>query len=161
MGVALAPSSPPLALAIGVVSHFALDAIPHWDYDLKSLKGEKWRTARENWADFVKLAADVFIGVAVAAGFLWAVAATRGLTGTGVMGLMWPAAAGAFGGVLPDLLQVVWYKWQPRWLAPVQKFHNLTHYSDILQKRPLVGALCQVVIVGVVVGVCYWVVAGE
>ena len=39
VGAALAsfvPSHPLAALVIGFASHFALDAIPHWDYPIKS-----------------------------------------------------------------------------------------------------------------------------
>jgi hypothetical protein len=33
----LVPSDPILAAAAGFASHFAIDAIPHWDYPLRSI----------------------------------------------------------------------------------------------------------------------------
>ncbi len=31
-----------LALAVAFLSHYVLDAVPHWDYDVKNLKAKRW-----------------------------------------------------------------------------------------------------------------------
>ena len=42
VGAAIAsqiPNHPVIALLAGIASHFAIDAIPHWDYPLRSIRG--------------------------------------------------------------------------------------------------------------------------
>src|SRR5437016_159257 len=69
----LMPDHPGLAFLSGVVSHFAIDAIPHWDYPLRSISvGPGSRPALTlTWSlfrDFGLIGLDACLGLAVA---LW------------------------------------------------------------------------------------------
>jgi hypothetical protein len=114
------PDHPVLAFVGGIASHFAIDAIPHWDYPLRSISiGPGSRPALTlNWSlfrDFGLIGFDACLGLAVA---LWLYAS--------------PASAGAvllgaLGGMLPDPLQFV-HKLYPREpLRTLQRFHAWIH----------------------------------
>ncbi|HTP20601.1 MAG TPA: hypothetical protein VMJ65_13410 [Solirubrobacteraceae bacterium] len=105
------------ALAVGVVSHLALDRIPHTDYDLGSRKA---------------LFADVAVATLVTAGL-----ARRHRL----------AAAGAFGGVLPDLAMVAELRTGLRVTLPL---HHANHTS--IEPPVVVGVLTQLVTVAVLTG---------
>jgi hypothetical protein len=102
--------SPRGALAAGVISHLALDRIPHTDYRLANRK-----------ALFADLAA---------AGVVTAVLARRHRL----------AAAGAFGGVLPDLAMVAELHTGMRITLPL---HHANHTS--IEPPVLVGVLTQLI----------------
>jgi hypothetical protein len=105
------------ALAVGVISHLALDRIPHTDYDLDDRKA---------------LFADVAVATLVTAGL-----ARRHRL----------AAAGAFGGVLPDLAMVAELRTGLRVTLPL---HHANHTS--IEPPVVVGVLTQLVTVAVLTG---------
>ena len=102
--------SPRGALAAGVISHLALDRIPHTDYRLGNRKA---------------LLADL-----AAATVLSAALARRHRL----------AAAGAFGGVLPDLMMVTELRTGLRLTLPL---HHANHTS--IEPPLVVGVLTQLV----------------
>ena len=116
----LMPDHPGLAFLSGVVSHFAIDAIPHWDYPLRSISvGPGSRPALTlTWSlfrDFGLIGLDACLGLAVA---LWLYASPAG---AGAVLL------GALGGILPDPLQFA-HKLYPREpLRTLQRFHVWIH----------------------------------
>ena len=101
------------ALAAGVLSHLALDRIPHTDYRLTNRKA---------------LVADL-----AAATLLSAALSRRHRL----------AAAGAFGGVLPDLIMVAELRSGLRVTLPL---HHANHTS--IEPPPVVGVLTQLITVG-------------
>jgi hypothetical protein len=103
------------ALAAGVFSHLALDRIPHTDYRLGNRK-----------ALLADLAAATLVG---------AVLARRHRL----------AAAGAFGGVLPDLLMVAELR---TGLRVTLRLHHANHTS--IEPPVAIGVLTQLVTVGLV-----------
>jgi hypothetical protein len=102
--------SPRGALAAGVISHLALDRIPHTDYRLANRKAL--------FADFA------------AASVVTAVLARRHRL----------AAAGAFGGVLPDLAMVAELRTGLRITLPL---HHANHTS--IEPPVVVGVLTQLI----------------
>ena len=107
VGAAVATTVPehPLAgFAIGFISHFIFDAIPHWDYQL-----DFFATNSLSRNDLIKLTFD-FVPALLLVWFF-------------IPALIW----GALGGLAPDALQFVYYKKKPRWLAPLQEFHLWIH----------------------------------
>jgi len=102
--------SPRGALAAGVISHLALDRIPHTDYRLDNRK-----------AMLADLAAATVL--------------TAGLTRRHRL-----AAAGAFGGVLPDLMMVTELRTGLRLTLPL---HHANHTS--IEPPLAVGVLTQLV----------------
>lgn len=116
----LMPDHPALAFVCGVASHFVIDAIPHWDYPLRSISVKRGPgpALTLNWSLFQDLGLiglDAFFGLAIA---LWLYAS--------------PAAAlavllGALGAMLPDPLQLA-HKVYPREpLRTLQRFHVWIH----------------------------------
>src|ERR1700685_2971847 len=95
----LFPSHPVLVAALSFASHFAIDAIPHWDYPLQSIsvKPGAHKTAlkpdRRLFFDLALIGFDACAGLALT---LWLFAAP------GTIGVI---TLGACAGVLPDALQ--------------------------------------------------------
>ena len=117
----LFPSHPILAAAAGFASHFAIDAIPHWDYSLRSIslgKGANNRRLRLNRAlmiDLITIVVDACAGLALA---IW-------LFGTPAS--TWVIALGAIAAMAPDPLQFV-HSINPREpLVTLQRFHGWIH----------------------------------
>ncbi len=126
----------PEMVALGTVlafgSHFALDALPHWDYPLgsESLDSTNPRAIRfdaQFVRDMTKVALDgalgLFLGVAIAlaAPSLSLISHYWGM-------IIWAAVLGAGGGMLPDFMQFLYMR-RPHWgwLAALQRFHTWIH----------------------------------
>jgi hypothetical protein len=105
--------TPRAALAVGVISHLALDRIPHTDYRLAN-----------RWALFADLAAATLLTAALARRHRL-------------------AAAGAFGGVLPDLAMVAELRTGLRITRPL---HHANHTS--IEPPVVIGVLTQVITTG-------------
>ncbi|TYO64620.1 hypothetical protein FXV83_20695 [Bradyrhizobium hipponense] len=123
LGAAVAsalPSHPVVAFVAGFASHFAIDAIPHWDYPLKSISlGLAARNDGRLTAD--RLRDFAVIGFDALAGLFLAIA----IFGTEAN---WVAVvAGAVGGMLPDPLQFVHTLSPGEPLATLQRFHSWIH----------------------------------
>jgi hypothetical protein len=121
----LISSHPVVALAGGIASHFLIDAIPHWDYPLRSM----FRGAKEGKAlqidnglliDLGFIAIDCFLGLALSI-FLFATPAN-----------LIAVLCGIVGGMLPDPLQIL-HRLYPRGPLPaLQRFHAWIHTNHKL-----------------------------
>jgi hypothetical protein len=118
----LTPQYPLAGFCLGFVSHFAIDAIPHWDYELASLKlnrEDKLKTfiepGRQFWADVSTVAGDALFGFAASI-FIFSLA----LLHAPLMAVF----VGAFGALVPDGLHFMYFKWHLAWLVPLERFHN-------------------------------------
>lgn len=62
-GAAIASGIMPLSLGLflAFLSHFLLDAIPHWDYPTKNIKGRSWK---KSYPEFLQVAMDFSMGSA-------------------------------------------------------------------------------------------------
>ena len=115
------PSDPLLAVIAGFASHFAIDAIPHWDYPLQSIavgKGadnRSLRLSRTVLADLAIIAIDASAGLALA---LWLFATPASV---------WVIAFGAIAAMLPDPLQFVHSLFPKEPLNSLQRFHHWIH----------------------------------
>src|ERR1700682_2406054 len=94
----LFPTHPIVAVAAGFASHFAIDAIPHWDYPLRSISltpgaRNNLRLSSALRRDLTLIGFDACAGLAIAIGIF--------ATPSTVLAIM----AGAIGGMLPDPLQ--------------------------------------------------------
>ncbi len=150
---ALIPSQPALGFAVGFVSHFLLDAIPHWDYHLKAShenKEDRLQSTlvftRDTIIDLVKIGFDGFLGLFLPFFFF--------------MPQSWPLAVallcGAFGGMLPDGLQFVYYQVRREPITSLQRFHQYIHAETRLKDYWIPGLTIQVaIIVAVYAGVVF------
>jgi hypothetical protein len=123
----LLPSHPVLAVAAGFASHFAIDAIPHWDYPVRSIATGKTADNRK-----LKVSATLFrdlalIGFDACAGLVLALLLFATST------TAWVIALGAIAGMLPDPLQFVHSVYPHEPLKSLQRFHSWIHSKKKLQ----------------------------
>lgn len=122
VGAAIAsfmPHHPALAFLAGAASHFAIDAIPHSDYPLRSISIKRDRSAvAMNWLllrDLGVIAFDAIAGLAIA---LWLFASPEAAVAV---------LLGAVGGILPDPLQFAHRLYPKEPLRSLQRFHAWIH----------------------------------
>lgn len=140
----IAPADPALAFAAGIASHYLSDAIPHWDYTIHSAKDREDKgklrfefSRKPLLRDLAQMSLDGAIGSAVVIFFLWPLTAPDILWGLAVI----------VGSCLPDFLQGVYFSLKrPRWLEPVQRFHDFFHTRIQLGPYPLIGIPFQIII---------------
>ena len=141
----LFPSHPALVVAAGFASHFAIDAIPHWDYPLQAISvrpaadSAALNLDRRLWVDLSFIVLDSCAGLAIAIG-LFASPANIGAI-----------LLGALAAMLPDPLQVVHALYPREPLKSLQRFHQWIHAKRKLS-WPL-GASSQAVFAAIVSGI--------
>jgi hypothetical protein len=130
----LIPAHPVLAVVAGFASHFAIDAIPHWDYPLRSISvgknadNRRLQLSRGALADLLLIGTDVGIGLALSV-WLFAAPAT-----------VWTIFLGALAATLPDTLQFVHSLHPHGPLDTLQRFHGWMHTKRKLAWRPGVSS---------------------
>jgi hypothetical protein len=142
----LFPSHPVTAFAVGFASHFIIDAIPHWDYPLRSISvapgaRNQVRLTPALARDLALIGFDAIAGLALAIG-IFATPST-----------IVAVSAGAVGAMLPDPLQFVHTHYPHEPLASLQRFHRWMH-----TKRQLhwpIGVSSQVAFVAAVIGTTF------
>ncbi|MDA9508869.1 hypothetical protein XI09_30385 [Bradyrhizobium sp. CCBAU 11386] len=117
----LLSSNPILAAVTAFASHFVIDAIPHWDYPLRSIAVGKGASNRhlpfdsETLNDLAIISTDACVGFGLA---LWLFATETS---------MWAVAVGAIAAMLPDPLQFVHSLYPRGPLNALQQFHGWIH----------------------------------
>jgi hypothetical protein len=145
VGAALAsfmPSNPGAAFLIGFASHFALDAIPHWDYPIRSPSvnpkiGARMVFDRALLRDALTIGSDGLAGIILV---LYLFGWSPGL---------WPIFLGAIGAMLPDPLQFLHTRMPYEPLRSLQRFHDWAHSDEVI-KNPILGFGAQAAFVAVV-----------
>jgi hypothetical protein len=120
------PDHPGLAFLSGMASHFLIDAIPHWDYPLRSISVARGPSPglTLNWSlfrDLGLIGLDAVVGLTVA---LWLYA-----TPTAAAAVL----LGALGAILPDPLQLAYKLWPREPLRTLQRFHGWIHSKKKLR----------------------------
>jgi hypothetical protein len=117
----LLPSHPALVAALGFASHFAIDAIPHWDYPLRAITinpdadNRRLKLDRALFSDLSLIGLDACAGLAITV-WLFATSANIGAI-----------LIGAFAAMLPDSLQFAHSLHPHEPLKSVQRFHSWIH----------------------------------
>ena len=140
----LTPNNPLVGFTVGFASHFVLDSIPHWDYELKSSKKNKERPLENDLVinkdfikDIIKILADGIIGLILALA-IFTLFRHHSLITT---------LFAAIGAMLPDALQFVYFKWRHEPLVSLQKFHIWMHARSDLKSQPILGISSQILII--------------
>ena len=149
VGAALAsflPSHPVSAFVLGFASHFALDAIPHRDYRIRSASvnpriGAPVTMDRALLQDAVTIGSDGLFGITAS---LYLFASSPNL---------WAILLGAVGAMLPDPLQFVHARLPREPLRTLQQFHVWAHTNRQLKGGALFGFGAQAAFVAIVVGI--------
>ena len=146
----LAQVNPVFSFVLGFLSHFALDAIPHWDYPLGSstknktedpLKGD-FIIGKEFLFDLIKIGTDFLLGIIVVFLYIYKGDILHPQSFL-VSNIFW----GALGGMVPDFLQFVYYKLKREPLTTLQRFHLFMHTNVRLADWHIVGPLLQIVLI--------------
>jgi hypothetical protein len=148
VGAAIAsflPSHPTAAFVLGFGSHFVLDAIPHWDYPIRSASvnpeiGAPVTFDRALLTDVVVIGSDGLLGIL---GALLLFAWSDGL---------WSILLGAFGAMLPDPLHTIHAHFPREPLRTLQRFHRWIHTDKEIKKGVILGVGSQIMLVAVIVG---------
>jgi hypothetical protein len=147
VGAALASflaADPLAAAALAFASHFALDAIPHWDYPIASAsvqpdKAGAIKYDRALARDVAVIGLDALIGTAIGIA-LFASPAN-----------FWIVLLGAGMAILPDPLQFLYGRFPREPLRTLQRFHVWIHTEQRLKGRPVFGLTTQLAFVVAVV----------
>lgn len=141
--------NPAVSFALGFASHFVLDAIPHSQYKLNSRIYNE-NPMKDDMAlnkDFIRdiflLGLDCFIGLSLSVLLFqgWA----------GLENPSSPVLFGSLGGVLPDALIFLSWKFRKWPLTAIQKLHNWAHAEKEFDYNSKTGFLLQVAIVAAIV----------
>ena len=137
-------SHPVAAALLGFASHFPLDAIPHWDYPIRSdfvkpAVGGRLKRDRALMLDAVTIGGDALLGL-VGGALLFA-------SPTDICAVM----LGACGAILPDPLQFVHAHFPREPLRSMQRFHRWMHTKRPMRARIAWGIVSQMVLVVMVV----------
>ena len=115
----LMPAHPWLGLSLAFASHFLLDALPHWDYPIRSSSINPKVAARMKYDG--ELFTDLFtIGGDAALGIVVALTLFNTQTPPGYL----LALGGACAGILPDALQFAYMRFPHQPLTSIQRFHE-------------------------------------
>lgn len=143
VGVAAAslfPSHPKAAFAAAFVSHFLIDAIPHWHYSVKSIEIDHKDPMNTDMVFNKYFPTDLTkIGFDAALGFFTAYLIFHDHLNF-PLGLI---LIGTIGGILPDPLQFVYWKFRCEPFITLQRFHKWIHADKNLDNRPVWGILAQ------------------
>lgn len=136
------PTHPILSFGLGFLSHFVIDAIPHWHYPLAAFETDandpmnaNLPFARRALRDFFVIGLDCLAGVLLALYFL------KG--NFAVDSAFISIVAGALGGIVPDALQFAYWKLRREPLISLQKFHLYIHSKMNIDDRHLIGIATQ------------------
>jgi len=139
--------NPLLSFIMGFISHFLIDAVPHWSYPLASLSRDKKNLLKNDMIinrHFIKDL--IFIAVDFCSGIILAIFIFQGRIG--FINISLPLLFGALGGILPDILQFAYFKIRREPLIALQKLHirfHLNHVEDI-PALPY-GILSQIIVI--------------
>lgn len=135
------------AFIAGVASHYLLDSVPHWDYELLSKKEGQTKLDgdleinKKFLADLCKMAIDLAIGFGTVIFLFHPLGLGAILDPLYLLSnaFIW----GAIGGILPDALQFLYYKIRKEPLVSMQKFHIFVHTEIRMKGRFVIGPLLQ------------------
>jgi len=136
-----------LIFFVSFLSHFALDALPHWDYKILSFSkenGERLFVFKKNFLirDLSKNLLDGIIGLV---GAILIIGYPSDFWEFILFGLI------VFGAILPDILEALFTIKKWRVLEPLHKFHLIVHGKRIFQNRPFWGTFSQILIIVLIV----------
>jgi len=122
VGAAIGTQSPNLLIAfcLGLVSHYLLDALPHWDYLPKDWLRKIGITRPDH---FKKIGLDFILGAMIVSILTWSYPQKLLIL------------AGITAALLPDFFQLIYYTFKIKWLKPLSRFHKKIHLYDELPFR--------------------------
>ncbi len=139
----LLPQNPILSFFLGCISHFVIDAIPHWQYRVFSSKLDHENPLENDmvlnkWfvVDLFDIGLDFLMGLTISV-FVFHPEASLDMALISVL-------TGALGGVFPDPLQFLYWKMPNKPLRQLQRFHIWIHSEMNIDKKHLLGIITQI-----------------
>jgi hypothetical protein len=130
--------SPWLVFIIAFISHFILDAIPHREYEIRSLKKKKIN--KKFFIDLLQVLTDLTIGMGATIFFVWHTPYRN------------HALLGMIAAILPDGLTFIYWRTKMPMLKALTNFHCLTVHPKNNKNTPLIWGLgSQLIIVAIAV----------
>lgn len=131
-----------LAAVIGLLSHYFLDTIPHWEYSIGSYKqlaqSHDFQLSKKGLRiDSIKIGLDGLLGFLLLLLFI-----------SGFKTHFWPSVIGGVFGVLPDFFQFLYWIFPNPILKAHYDFHLNIHSK--IKPSPLAGILTQIATVAVI-----------
>ncbi len=146
--------NPALAVPVAFLSHFALDAIPHWDYKLHSVGGDYNDSMTWTFSygysfikDGLKVGFDFLIGVILSV-VIFKILGVQ---------MSWVGWVGLVIAVSPDFFHFIYGHFPNKAIGLLQRFHKLAHSKIKIESRPALGVGLQALLVGVFVFVFSWI----
>jgi hypothetical protein len=149
----LFPNHPVLGFIGGFLSHFLLDAIPHWDYKILSNYANPDVAMAQNeqgissatalkvdsnfYLDLVRIGSDFLLGFALSF-IIWHPGGSHEQKIVFI---------GALAGMLPDFMQFVYTRFPYQPIVALQTFHRFMHAKLKLNNRPIIGITSQILII--------------
>jgi hypothetical protein len=162
------PQGAVIAFCAAFASHFALDAIPHWDYPIRSASvdpefGATMKYDKNLALDAVSIGSDALFGILLSAAFfsqfflylpfLSNSSFFRSLAPLHPsLSLLLMALLGACAAILPDALQFVYGHFKHEPLVSLQHFHTWIHTDIRFKDSKSLGILTQVLFLAVLIG---------
>lgn len=138
---------PAAAITAAFLSHFAIDALRHWDYFPRSFRKDPNDSLNSDMVigehfghDFIVIAADASLGMIL----------SLALFSPPSIYDFFIVFLGAGFGILPDPLQFVYWKFRKEPLVSLQRFHKWAHNKNeswTTQNRWKIGLFSQFTIV--------------
>ena len=137
------------SFALGFISHFLIDAIPHWAYPLASLiRDEKDPLKKDMILDRRFIRDLILVIIDFCSGVSLDIFVFQGAIS--FINFSLPLLAGALGGVLPDALQFAYFKIRREPLITLQKLHIRVNGKEDIFALPY-GLLSQIILIIAVV----------
>ena len=154
IGVAAAsafPTHPILAFSAALASHYIVDAIPHWEYDLLSSKKDRdnplnndLAVVKDFFSDLIRVLFDMCLGIVIS----FFIFHFLGFNFNSLLILI----AGIAGAVAPDILQFVYFRFRREPFKSLYVFHYYIHSrTEKLKKHFIVGIFLQILTVFLIV----------
>ena len=142
-----------LAAVVGLISHYVVDGIPHWDHYLYSdfktkVQNKKYFFRKNFWLEISKILVDIITGLSLFFIF-WNLYIKKNI--------IFSLISITFG-ILPDFLQPLYWitKWRfLKWNSDLQNFMHYSIHSKIKQGF-WPGIIIQIATMGTVVLVFYF-----
>src|SRR5665213_1251339 len=137
----LFPNHPVFGFSLALASHYALDMIPHSDYDLDGLIESDTKTVQgilrnvKARLDALWVCFDLSLGAYLSILIFARDEKTLYLTLFGIVA-----------GVLPDFLQFFYLKWKNQPWIFTQKIHDFFHSENKMKNNIALGYLLQVIV---------------
>jgi hypothetical protein len=131
--------NPWLVFILAIISHFALDAIPHREYDIKALKRKK--IDKQFIIEFSQVLTDLVIGVSTTIFFVWH-SPSRNY-----------AILGMIAAVIPDGITFLYWRTKLSIFKKITDFHRFTVHPKNNKNTPLIWGLGgQLIVVALTIG---------